>query len=167
MEINPILNSLKEFSERTQALRGYLDYDGKRERLEEVERELEDPGVWNNPENAQQLGRERSGLETVVKTIDELTTGISDARDLLDMAVEEDDEDTVVEVEADVERLRAQLEQLEFRRMFSGEADASNCFLDIQAGSGGTEAQDWANMLLRMYLRWGESKGFKTELVEV
>jgi peptide chain release factor 2 len=167
MEINPILNSLKEFSERTQALRGYLDYDGKRERLEEVERELEDPGVWNNPENAQQLGRERSGLETVVKTIDELTSGIRDARDLLDMAVEEDDEDTVAEVEADVERLRAQLEQLEFRRMFSGEADASNCFLDIQAGSGGTEAQDWANMLLRMYLRWGESKGFKTELVEV
>ena len=167
MEINPILNSLKEFSERTQALRGYLDYDGKRERLEEVERELEDPGVWNNPENAQQLGRERSGLETVVKTIDELTSGIRDARDLLDMAVEEDDEDTVAEVEADVERLRAQLEQLEFRRMFSGEADASNCFLDIQAGSGGTEAQDWANMLLRMYLRWGETKGFKTELVEV
>lgn len=167
MEINPILNSLKEFSERTQSLRGYLDYDGKRERLEEVERELEDPGVWNNPENAQQLGRERSGLEAVVKTIDELTTGISDARDLLDMAVEEDDEDTVAEVEADVERLRTQLEQLEFRRMFSGEADANNAFLEIQAGSGGTEAQDWANMMLRMYLRWGESKGFKTELLEV
>ena len=167
MEINPILNSLKEFSERTQALRGYLDYDGKRERLEEVERELEDPGVWNNPENAQQLGRERAGLENVVKTIDELTRGISDARDLLDMAVEEDDEDTVTEVEADVERLRAQLGQLEFRRMFSGEADENNAFLDIQAGSGGTEAQDWADMLLRMYLRWGESKGFKAELVEV
>jgi peptide chain release factor 2 len=167
MEINPILNSLKEFSERTQSLRGYLDYDGKRERLEEVERELEDPGVWNNPENAQQLGRERSGLESVVKTIDELTIGISDARDLLDMAVEEDDEDTVAEVEADVERLRSQLEQLEFRRMFSGEADANNAFLEIQAGSGGTEAQDWANMMLRMYLRWGESRGFKTELLEV
>ncbi len=167
MEINPILNSLKEFSERTQSLRGYLDYDGKRERLEEVERELEDPGVWNNPENAQQLGRERSGLESVVKTIDELTIGISDARDLLDIAVEEDDEDTVAEVEADVERLRSQLEQLEFRRMFSGEADANNAFLEIQAGSGGTEAQDWANMMLRMYLRWGESRGFKTELLEV
>lgn len=167
MEINPILNSLKEFSERTQSLRGYLDYDGKRERLEEVERELEDPGVWNNPENAQQLGRERSGLESVVKIIDELTIGISDARDLLDMAVEEDDEDTVAEVEADVERLRSQLEQLEFRRMFSGEADANNAFLEIQAGSGGTEAQDWANMMLRMYLRWGESRGFKTELLEV
>ncbi|WP_040886120.1 peptide chain release factor 2 [Marinobacterium stanieri] len=167
MEINPILNSLKEFSERTLALRTYLDYDGKRERLEEVERELEDPNVWNDPDNAQQLGKERSGLENVVKTIDELETGISDAGDLLDMAVEEDDEDTVAEVEADVERLRTMLEQLEFRRMFSGEADGNNAFLDIQAGSGGTEAQDWADMMLRMYLRWGESKGFKTELLEV
>lgn len=167
MEINPILNSLKEFSERTQALRTYLDYDGKRERLEEVERELEDPNVWNNPENAQQLGRERASLESVVKTIDSLENGISDAGDLLEMAVEEDDEDTVAEVQADVDRLKAMLEQLEFRRMFSGEADANNAFLDIQAGSGGTEAQDWANMLLRMYLRWGESKGFKTELIEV
>lgn len=167
MEINPILNSLKEFSERTQALRAYLDYDGKRERLEEVERELEDPNVWNNPENAQQLGRERASLESVVKTIDSLESGIRDAGDLLEMAVEESDEDTVAEVQADVERLKAMLEQLEFRRMFSGEADANNAFLDIQAGSGGTEAQDWANMLLRMYLRWGESKGFKTELIEV
>ena len=167
MEINPILNSLKEFSERTQALRTYLDYDGKRERLEEVERELEDPNVWNNPENAQQLGRERASLESVVKTIDSLENGISDAGDLLEMAVEEDDEDTVAEVQADVDRLKSMLEQLEFRRMFSGEADANNAFLDIQAGSGGTEAQDWANMLLRMYLRWGESKGFKTELIEV
>ena len=167
MEINPILNSLKEFSERTRALRTYLDYDGKRERLEEVERELEDPNVWNNPENAQQLGRERAGLEGVVKTIDELESGITDAGDLLEMAVEENDEDTVAEVEADVARLKNMLEQLEFRRMFSGEADPNNAFLEIQAGSGGTEAQDWANMMLRMYLRWGESKGFKTELLEV
>ncbi len=167
MEINPILNSLKEFSERTQALRTYLDYDGKRERLEEVERELEDPNVWNDPDNAQALGKERAGLENVVKTINELESGISDAGDLLDMAVEEDDEDTVAEVEADVARLKNMLEQLEFRRMFSGEADANNAFLDIQAGSGGTEAQDWADMMLRMYLRWGESKGFKTELLEV
>ncbi|MBP0047806.1 peptide chain release factor 2 [Marinobacterium sp. AK62] len=167
MEINPILNSLKEFSERTLALRTYLDYDGKRERLEEVERELEDPNVWNDPDNAQQLGKERAGLENVVKTIDELETGISDAGDLLEMAVEENDEDTVAEVEADVERLKKMLEQLEFRRMFCGEADENNAYLDIQAGSGGTEAQDWANMLLRMYLRWGESKGFKTELIEV
>lgn len=167
MEINPIINALKDITERTSVLRGYLDYDGKKERLEEVERELEDPAVWNDPENAQKLGKERSTLEGVVTTVDELEAGVVDARDLLDMAVEEDDEDTVAEVEEEVAGLMAKLEVLEFRRMFSGEADANNAFLDIQAGSGGTEAQDWANMMLRMYLRWGEDKGFKTELLEV
>ncbi|WP_409523417.1 peptide chain release factor 2 [Nitrincola sp. MINF-07-Sa-05] len=167
MEINPILNSLKDFAERTRTLRQYMDYDGKKERLEEVERELEDPTVWNNPENAQQLGRERNSLESTVSTLDELSTGIEEARELLDLAVEEDDADTVTEVEAEVEALGAKLENLEFRRMFSGEADANNAYVDIQAGSGGTEAQDWANMMLRMYLRWGEDKGFKTELIEV
>ncbi len=102
-----------------------------------------------------------------MNTIDTLTQGLTDASDLLVMAVDEDDTDTVVEVEKELEGLTAQLEQLEFRRMFAGRMDANNAFLDIQAGSGGTEAQDWANMLLRMYLRWGERKGFKTELVEV
>ncbi|KAA0874731.1 peptide chain release factor 2 [Nitrincola tapanii] len=167
MEINPILNSLKDFSERTETLHRYLDYAAKRERLEEVERELENPEVWNNPENAQQLGRERNSLSTIVQTLDELSSGIQDARDLLDLAVEEDDADTVTEVESEVVALGDKLAQLEFRRMFSGEADANNAFVDIQAGSGGTEAQDWASMMLRMYLRWGEDKGFKTELIEV
>ncbi|MBV1790542.1 peptide chain release factor 2 [Marinobacterium sp. D7] len=167
MEINPILNSLKDIGERTKMLRTYLEYDVKKERLEEVQRELEDPEVWNDPENAQKLGRERASLEAVVETIDELTSGVADARELLDLAVEENDEDTVAEVESEVASLTEKLTQLEFRRMFSGETDANNAFLDIQAGSGGTEAQDWANMLLRMYLRWGEAKGFKTELVEV
>ncbi|MGB0205073.1 MAG: peptide chain release factor 2 [Neptuniibacter sp.] len=166
MEINPILNALKDITERTEALRGFLDYEGKQERLEEVTRELEDPAVWDNPENAQQLGKERSTLEAVVGTIDELTAGVGDTRDLLDMAVEEDDEDTVAEVENDVSAMLDKLQKLEFRRMFSGEADPNNAFLDIQAGSGGTEAQDWAEMMLRMYLRWGEDKGFKTELLE-
>lgn len=167
MEINPILNSLKDFSERTETLRRYLDYEGKKERLEEVERELENPDVWNDPENAQQLGRERNALSHTVATLDELSSGIADARDLLDLAVEENDEDTVAEVEAEVAMLGEKLGELEFRRMFSGEADENNAFLDIQAGSGGTEAQDWANIMLRMYLRWGEDKGFKTELIEV
>jgi len=166
MEINPILNALKDISERTEALRGFLDYETKQDRLGEVTRELEDPAVWDNPENAQKLGKERAVLEAVVEAIDELTSGVSDTRDLLDMAVEEDDEDTVAEVENDVSAMMAKLQTLEFRRMFSGEADGNNAFLDIQAGSGGTEAQDWAEMMLRMYLRWGEDKGFKTELLE-
>ncbi|MBN0989183.1 peptide chain release factor 2 [Amphritea pacifica] len=166
MEINPIINSLKDITERTEVLRTYLEYPEKQERLEEVNRELEDSAVWSEPERAQALGKERAMLEGVVQTIDDLTAGVADARDLLDMAVEEDDEDTVEEVRSEVANLEGLLNQLEFRRMFSGEADANNAFLDIQAGSGGTEAQDWAEMMLRMYLRWGEDKGFKTELLE-
>jgi peptide chain release factor 2 len=112
------------------------------------------------------LGRERASLEAVVTTIETLDVGCDDASDLLDLAVEEDDEETALSVEQDLTSLEAELGKLEFRRMFSGETDPNNAYLDIQSGSGGTEAQDWAEMLLRMYLRWGEDKGFKTTLVE-
>jgi peptide chain release factor 2 len=128
--------------------------------------ELGDPSVWDKPERAQELGRERSALGAVVSTLDDMESGLNDVADLLEMAAAEDDADTVAAVENDLNVLRKKLELLEFRRMFSGETDPNNCFLDIQAGSGGTEAQDWAEMLLRMYLRWGDAKGFKTELVE-
>ena len=122
--------------------------------------------MWSDPERAQQLGRERSSLEVVVKTIEDLDSGIADARELLQMAVEESDGETVAEVESEIDSLQSQLETLEFRRMFSGEMDQNCAFVDIQSGSGGTEAQDWAEMLLRMYLRWADDKGFKAELVE-
>jgi peptide chain release factor 2 len=128
--------------------------------------ELAEPSVWDDPDRAQELGRERSSLEGIVHTIEKLDTATVDCRDLLEMAAAEDDEDTVQEIEAEIDGLVVLLEQLEFRRMFDGEMDANNAFLDIQAGSGGTEAQDWAEMLLRMFLRWGEAKGFKTELIE-
>jgi peptide chain release factor 2 len=134
--------------------------------LKEVELELAEPSVWDDPEKAQALGRERASLETVVSTIETLDAGCDDASDLLDLAVEENDQDTANAVEQDLAGLEAALDKLEFRRMFSGETDENNAYLDIQAGSGGTEAQDWAEMLLRMYLRWGEDKGFKTTLVE-
>jgi len=148
-------------------LGGIFDYDLKKERLTEVELELGEPSIWENPERAQALGRERSSLEIVVKTIDELEAGVADCRELLDMAVEEDDASSVEDVATEITRLDEQLQALEFRRMFSGEMDPNNAFLDIQSGSGGTEAQDWAEMVLRMYLRWGEAKGFKTTLEEV
>ena len=134
--------------------------------MKEVELELAEPSVWDDPEKAQALGRERASLETVVSTIETLDAGCDDASDLLDLAVEENDQDTANAVEQDLAGLEAALDKLEFRRMFSGETDENNAYLDIQAGSGGTEAQDWAEMLLRMYLRWGEDKGFKTTLVE-
>ena len=147
-------------------LGGIFDYDTKKEQLTEVELELAEPAVWDDHDKAQQLGRERSSLEAVVNTIDTMETGLSDIAELLQMAVEEDDADTVGEVEAELAELIVGLEKLEFRRMFSGEMDANNAFLEIQSGSGGTEAQDWAEMVCRMYLRWGEAKGFKTELME-
>lgn len=106
-------------------------------------------------------------LAQIVETLDELTSGLADCSDLLEMAVEENDESAVGDVEAEVARLREILEKLEFRRMFSGEMDPNNCYLDIQAGSGGTEAQDWANILLRMYLRWADKHGFDAEIVEL
>ena len=146
---------------------GIFDYDHKHDRLVEVNRELEDPNVWNKPEYAQSLGRERATLALIVETIDDLTGSLADSRDLLDMAVEEDDQGAVDDVAAEIERLRDILEKLEFRRMFSHEMDPNNCYLDIQAGSGGTEAQDWANILLRMYLRWADKRGFSAEIVEL
>jgi peptide chain release factor 2 len=146
---------------------GIFDYDVKRERLEEVERELENPDVWSDPERAQSLGRERSSLETIVSTIDKVGLSLSESAELYSLAREDDDSETIAVIAADLEQLEASVKALEFRRMFSGEMDEHNAFVDIQAGSGGTEAQDWAEMLLRMYLRWGESRGFDTELLEV
>ncbi|WIX32066.1 MULTISPECIES: peptide chain release factor 2 [Salinicola] len=166
-EINPINNLIKDLSERTDVLRGYLDYAEKKDRLEEVSRELENPEVWNDPDYAQKLGKERASLEAVVETIDTLDSGLADNRELLELAVMEEDDATVDEVRKELAYLEGQLDKLEFRRMFAGEMDENNAYLDIQAGSGGTEAQDWANMLLRMYLRWAEHHGFKAELTEV
>nr|WP_199825213.1 peptide chain release factor 2 [Halomonas sp. G11] len=167
METNPIHLQIKDLSERTEVLRGYLDYAEKQDRLEEVTRELEDPNVWSDPDYAQKLGKERASLEAIVATIDDLEQGLGDSRDLLELAEMEDDEGTVDEVRKELDNLQANLEKLEFRRMFSGEMDQNNAYLDIQSGSGGTEAQDWANILLRMYLRWAESHGFKTDIIEI
>ncbi len=148
-------------------LGGIFDFDEKQGRLEEVTRELEQPDIWNDPERAQALGKERAQLEDIVGLFSRLENGIGDAADLLELARAEDDEDTVASVAADLQSFDKELATLEFRRMFSGEMDPHNAFVDVQSGSGGTEAQDWAGMLLRMYLRWGERRGFKTELMEV
>jgi len=128
---------------------------------------LEDPDIWNDPEYAQNLGRERAMLAQIVETLDNLESGVNDAKDLLELAIGEDDEETVEEVRSEVSQLTEKLAQLEFRRMFSGEMDANNAYLDIQAGSGGTEAQDWANILLRMYLRWADHNGFEATIMEL
>ncbi|MFC6839227.1 peptide chain release factor 2 [Xanthomonas theicola] len=167
IELNPIRHRIADLSDRVLSLRGFFDYDVKKERLEEVTRELESPDVWNDPERAQGLGRERANLEKTVGGIASVLDGLSEALEFLELAESEDDEDTALAVAADVGRFQAHVEKLEFQRMFSGRMDASNAFVDIQAGAGGTEAQDWAEILLRMYLRWCESRGWKTELMEV
>ncbi|MCB1584026.1 MAG: peptide chain release factor 2 [Marinicella sp.] len=167
MEIAPQVAQLEDFQQRTDALWRYLDYENKKERLEEVNLELEDPDVWNDQEKAQALSKERASLEHIVSTIDELKSGITDADEFLQMANDEEDQDSLDEVLVLIDDLEEKIEKLEFQKMFSGQMDPNNAFVDIQAGSGGTEAQDWANMLLRMYLRWIESRGWKAELIEV
>lgn len=128
---------------------------------------MEQPDVWNNPEQAQALGKEKSQLELVVSTIEELTSGTDSVKEILELAEMEADQEMVDEVVSELDSLGEKLDKLEFQRMFSGELDANNCYLEIQSGSGGTEAQDWANMILRMYLRWADSHGFKAEIVEI
>ncbi|MGY6519590.1 MAG: peptide chain release factor 2 [Lysobacteraceae bacterium] len=166
IELNPVRQRIAGLRGRLDALRGYLDLDAKAERLEEVNRELELPDVWNEPERAQALGRERAALEKNVVGIRQLDEGLSGAGELLDLAESEADEETARAVVDDLDRFEREVEQLEFQRMFSGKLDGANAFIDIQAGAGGTEAQDWAEMLLRMYLRWCEARGWKTELME-
>ncbi len=129
-------------------------------------RELEDPKVWQDPARAQELGRERARLSGAVDEIDRTTKGIADAVELLALAEGEDDEAAARDIEADAQRLEADVRHLELKRMFHGEMDSHNAFLDIQAGAGGTEAQDWAQMLLRMYLRWAAARGFSAEVID-
>ena len=148
-------------------LGGIFDYDSKAEQLVELSRELESPAVWDDPERAQKLGQERVSLERIVATLSSHHETLSDAKDLLELAVEEQDQETFDAVQADLAELEAALEKLEFQRMFSGKLDMNSAYLDIQSGSGGTEAQDWADMILRMYLRWGESHDYKVNLIEV
>ena len=145
---------------------GIFDFDVKSEKLEQVNAELEDPKVWEEPKRAQDLGKEKKSLEAIVQTLTKIDIDLKDASDLFTMAREEDDEDTLISIEGDAQTLKELVEGMEFRRMFNNPMDPNNCFIDIQAGAGGTEAQDWASMLLRQYLRYCERKGFKVEIME-
>ena len=131
-----------------------------------MQRELENPDIWNQPDKAQALGKERAQLADVVEVLDEISRALDDGADLLELAAEEDDEETVAGIATDTDAIEQRIAGLEFRRMFAGPMDASNAFIDINAGQGGTEAQDWAEMLLRMYLRWMETHGFEAEIIE-
>ena len=145
---------------------GFFDFDAKSARLIEVNQLLEDPQLWSDPKRAQEMGREKKSLEAVVEALRGLKGRVDESSELLEMARSENDDATLLAVEEDVSGIEKEVGDMEFRRMFSNPADPSNCFLDIQAGAGGTEACDWASMLLRQYLRYAERKGFKSELLE-
>ena len=147
-------------------LGGSFDFEGRKDRLEEVERELADPDVWNDQERAQTLSQERAGLERIVTVLTTVGEALTDSAELLDLAHADADADALQDIEAEITDFEQQIGDLEFRRMFQGELDANNAYVEIQSGSGGTEAQDWAEMLLRMYLRWAEQNDFATEITE-
>ncbi len=146
---------------------GIFDYDAKASRLEEVTKLLEDPGVWNDAPKAQDLGREKKSLEGVVLSLREIDQEATDTRELFELARAEEDDDTLLSVESDIDGIERRVAELEFRRMFNNPQDPNPCFVEIQSGAGGTEAQDWASMLLRMYLKYCERKGFGVEVLEM
>ncbi|MEM8769782.1 MAG: peptide chain release factor 2 [Pseudomonadota bacterium] len=166
-EITSLRDQLKDLRQRDAALRGYLDFESRQHRLEEVDLELADPAVWDDQERAQALNKERANLDAVVGVLTSMAESLEDLGELAELAAEEDDQESLGEIAGELAALETDLARLEFRRMFQGEMDPSNAYLEIQAGSGGTEAQDWAEMLLRMYLRWVEKRGFTAEITEV
>ena len=167
MELSAHYQKISELTERLSVLSDHLELEEKQERLEEVKLELENPDVWSNPEKAQSLGKERVQLDNLCETFSKSNSILSDAKELLEMAESENDVDTVNGLIIDLDKTENLISKYEFERMFSGEMDRNSAYLDIQSGSGGTEAQDWAEMILRMYLRWGDKHNFNVKLMEV
>ena len=167
MELSAHYQKISELTERLSVLSDHLELEEKQDRLEEVQLELENPDVWSNPEKAQSLGKERVQLDNLCETFSTSNSILSDAKELLEMAESENDVDTVNGLLTDLDKTENLISKYEFERMFSGEMDRNSAYLDIQSGSGGTEAQDWAEMILRMYLRWGDKHNFNVKLMEV
>ena len=167
MELSAHYQKISELTERLSVLSDHLELEEKQDRLDEVKLELENPDVWSNPEKAQSLGKERVQLDNLCETFSKSNSILSDAKELLEMAESENDVDTVNGLLTDLDKTENLISKYEFERMFSGEMDRNSAYLDIQSGSGGTEAQDWAEMILRMYLRWGDKHNFNVKLMEV
>ncbi|MDN5752738.1 MAG: peptide chain release factor 2 [Nitrosospira sp.] len=165
-QLNAITYQLTDLDNRAAELRRYLDFDAKQTRLNELTRLTEDPAIWADNKRAQELGREKKMLEDVVITLKTVGRHLHETRDLFQMAKEEDDDPTLESINRDITQLEETVAEMEFRRMFSHPMDPNNCFVDIQAGSGGTEAQDWAAMLERMYVRYCERRGYDAEVLE-
>ena len=167
MELSAYYQKISELIDRLDILSKHLKLDEKQDRLEEVKLELENPDIWSNPDKAQALGKEKVQLDNLCETFSNSSNILNDAKELLEMAETENDSDTVNGIISDLSETESSIATYEFERMFSGEMDRNSAYLDIQSGSGGTEAQDWAEMILRMYLRWGDKHNFKVKLMEV
>ncbi|MDC1536852.1 peptide chain release factor 2 [Candidatus Thioglobus sp.] len=167
MELSANYQKISELIERSSVLAGHLVVNEKIDRLEEVKLELENPEIWSDPEKAQSLGKEKVDLENLCEVFSHSSSILNDAKELLEMAEAENDTNTVNGIVSDLNEIEKSIASYEFRRMFSGDMDQNSAYLDIQSGSGGTEAQDWAEMILRMYLRWGDKHNFKVKLMEV
>ncbi|WP_416694791.1 peptide chain release factor 2 [Candidatus Pseudothioglobus sp. Uisw_050_01] len=167
MELSANYQKISELIERSSVLAEHLAIDEKNDRLEEVKLELENPEIWSEPEKAQALGKEKVDLENLCEVFSHSSSILNDAKELLEMAEAENDSKTVNGIVSDLNEIEESIASYEFRRMFSGNMDRNSAYLDIQSGSGGTEAQDWAEMILRMYLRWGDKHNFKVKLMEV
>ena len=167
MELSATYQKISELRERIDILSTHLELEEKKDRLEEVNRELENSEIWTNPDKAQSLGKEKVQLENICKAFINALSVLNDAKELLEMAEGENDEEAVNGIVNDLNDIEASIAAFEFQRMFNGEMDKNSAYLDIQSGSGGTEAQDWAEMLLRMYLRWGDKHKYKVKLMEV
>ncbi|MGP1939347.1 MAG: peptide chain release factor 2 [Arsenophonus sp. ET-DL9-MAG3] len=166
-EINPIKDQIQDLFKRIKILSDCLDYNLNKKRLEELNSELDQPNIWNKLQLGKKLNKERVFIEAKIKIIDTLTKNLDDIYDLLNLTIKDYSEEIFYEITKEITYLEIKIKKLEFHRMFSGKHDSANCYLDLQAGSGGIEAQDWASMLMRMYLRWAESKRFKTKIIEV
>ena len=167
MELSAYYQKISELIDRLNILSKHLKLDEKQDRLEEVKLELENPDIWSNPDKAQALGKEKVQLDKICETFSNSSSILNDAKELLEMAEIENDSDAVNGIITDLNETENSITTYEFERMFSGEMDQNSAYLDIQSGSGGTEAQDWAEMILRMYLRWGDKHNFKVKLMEV
>ncbi|MBA0901073.1 MAG: peptide chain release factor 2 [Candidatus Nitrotoga sp.] len=165
-QLNALTHQLQDLRVRSNELRRYLDFNGKKERLVEVLILAEDPSIWQDSKRSQELGRERKTLEGVVLTLSQLHQDLNDTTELFELALAEHDDASLNGILQDTKAMEQKVADMEFRRMFSKPMDSNNCFLDIQSGSGGTEAQDWASMLLRMYLRYCENKKFQVDVLE-
>lgn len=166
-DANILLNNIPDIKKRLNNLKDVFDYDKKNKRLDEILCMLEDPKIWNDLQKTQTIGKERSQIESLVKQIESTENELIDIEELLKLTIDENDEQAINEIEKDITKLLSKIDALEFQRMFSGPMDRHNAYLDIQSGAGGTEAQDWAEMLLRMYLRFGDRHEFNPQLIEV